>query len=316
MRKISLFLLLSFCYCLLGAAPEANTLVLKDTAIVSDNIVRMKDIALMDTSTRSRIGQLVIAVSPELGKTDTIGKQEIYEKLVGNGITSPQIKGANTVKIIRKGITVKPSFFKEIIHNYIVTNSKWKDGIQVEIVSAKELVIPESGVRWQLEPANGQDFFGNILFKIKAFSKTTHEEIFSNWLVAKLKITKQVAVSNRTIQKNERVGAGDIRWETREIDAFSKDALFDRREIIGQKAGRIIRPNSVITASLMEKKYLVRRGAAATLVARLKSVKATSMVKVLANGSYGDTVRVMNTASHKILSAVVTGKNKLEVIVE
>jgi flagella basal body P-ring formation protein FlgA len=276
----------------------------------------MKDIALMDTPTRNRIGQLVIAVSPELGKTETIGKKEIYEKLVGNGITSPQIKGANTVKIIRKGITVKPSFFKEIIHNYIVTNSRWKEGIQVEIVSAKELVIPESGVRWQLEPANGQDFFGNILFKLKAFSKTTHEEIFSNWLVTKLKITKQVAVSNRTIQKNERISAGDIRWETREIDAFSKDALFDRREIIGQKAGRIIRPNSVITAGLLEKKYLVRRGAVATLVARLKSVKATSTVKVLANGSYGDTVRVMNTVSHKILSAVVTGRNKLEVIVE
>jgi flagella basal body P-ring formation protein FlgA len=186
----------------------------------------------------------------------------------------------------------------------------------VDIVTSKEILVPESGVKWQLEPANGQDFFGNILFKVKAFSSTNNEPIYSNWLVAKLKIIKKVAISNRTIEKNEKIMEGDIRWETREITAFIKKAIFNKNEIIGQKAGRIIKPNSVITSSLLEKKYLVRRGGMALLVAHLKSIKATSTVKVLANGSYGDTVRVMNSSSKKILSAVVTGKNRLEVIVE
>jgi flagella basal body P-ring formation protein FlgA len=299
-----------------GIAHAADTFVLKETAVVSDNIVKMKDIALMDRATRNRIGQLVVAVSPELGGTHRISKQEIYEKLVGNGIHSPEIKGAAGVKIIRKGISVKPSFFKDVVHKYIVTHSKWKDGVQVEIVSSKPLMIPESGVRWQLMPANGQDFFGNVLFKIKAYSKTSNEIIYSNWITAKLEISKRVAVSNRTIQKNERISEDDLRWETREITVFTKDAILDKKGIIGQKSGRIIRPNTVITTRLMETKYLVRRGGTAILTARLNTVKATSTVKVLSNGGYGDTVQVMNSASRKILSAVVTGKNKLEVIVE
>ncbi|MCP5102912.1 MAG: flagellar basal body P-ring formation protein FlgA [bacterium] len=314
MKQLSLFLLLSLFACL--AAAGADTLVLKDIATVSDNIVRIKDIALMDRPTRSRIGNLVIAVSPEPGKTDRIQKKEIYEKLVGNGSKSPQIKGAPSVKIVRKGTIVRPSFFKGIISDYIVKNSKWRDGVTVEIVSSKEIMVPETGVRWQLTPANGQDFFGNILFKARAFSKINNEQLYENWIVAKLKIVKRVAVSNRAIRKNEPIGENDLRWETREIDAFTKDAIFDRREIIGQKAGRIIRPNSVITTGLMGRRFLVHRGGTAILTATLNAVKATSTVKVLANGAYGDNVRVMNTASRKILSAVVKGKNKLEVIVE
>jgi flagella basal body P-ring formation protein FlgA len=299
-----------------GTANAANTFVLKETAVVCDNIVKMKDIALMDNATRNRIGHLVVAVSPELGGTHKITKQEIYEKLVGNGIQSPQIKGAAGVKIIRKGVSVKPSFFKDMVHKYIITNSKWKGGVQVDITSSKSLMIPETGVRWQLTPANGQDFFGNVLFKIKAYSKTSSEIIYSNWITAKLKISKRVAVSNRTIQKGERISASDLRWETREITVFTKDAILDKKGVIGQKTGRIIRPNSVITTRLMERKYLVMRGGSAMLTARLNAVKATSTVKVLSNGGYGDTVQVMNLASRKILSAVVTGKNKLEVIVE
>lgn len=294
----------------------SNMLVLKSRAEVSDDIVRMKDIALMDAPTRARIGSLVIAVSPDLGNTTRIQKQEIYEKLVGNGVSSPQIKGAAVVTVKRKGIVIEPTFFKDKIHHYIVTHSRWKDGIQVEIVTSKGIVVPESGIRWKLTPANGQDFFGSILFKVKAISNTTNEEIYSNWIVAKLKIRKSVALSNRRIQKNEMINQGDIRWEEREITAFYKDAILDRREIFGHKAGRIIRPNSVITESLMEKKLMVHRGGVATLIARLNGINATSTVKVLANGSYGDTVRVMNTESKKIISAVVIGKNTLEVNVQ
>jgi hypothetical protein len=241
-NKTGIFLIVFLLFTMLGAdtGSYSNILVLKARAVVSDDIVRMKDIALMDAPTRTRIGSLVIAVSPELGNTTRIQKKEIYEKLIGNGVSSPQIKGAASVTVLRKGMVVKPSFFKEKIHQYIVTHSRWKNGVELEIITSKAIVIPESGIRWHLTPANGQDFFGNILFKVKAISNATNEEIYSNWIVVKIKINKPVAVSNRTIQKNEMIREGDIRWENREITAFNKDAILNKREIIGQKAGRII----------------------------------------------------------------------------
>lgn len=299
-------------------ASPSMSVILKNRAVVSDNIVRVRDVAQMDASTRNRIGKLVIAAAPNLGDSTTISKNEIYEKLVGNGFQIPrtQIKGASLVKVMRKGMVVKPTYFRDQIHQYITTHSRWKDGVTVSIVTAKDIIVPESGVHWKLMPANGQDFFGNLLFKIQAISRKTQDVIYSNWIVAKLNIVKPVALSNGTLQKGQPIGPGDIRWEARQITVFTRNALLDQREIIGQRAGRTIRPNTVITGSLLQKKYLVHRGGIATLVARSNSVRATSRVKVLANGGYGDTVKCMNTASKKILSAVVTGKNQVEVNVQ
>jgi flagella basal body P-ring formation protein FlgA len=303
---------------LLGAGSSPVSLTLKTNAVVSNDIIRMRDIADMNNETKAKFGNLVITVSPELGKYTLIPKHEIMEKLIGNGfnIGHQQVNGAETVKVTRKGLSVKTSFFQDRIQDYVIRNSKWKDGVTVSIVTAKDVVIPQSGVRWELTPANGQDFFGNILFKVRAIAESNNEEVFSNWIVAKLKIVKSVAISNRNINKNEVVGKDDLRWETREITAFTKNAIFDENEIVGHKAGRIIRPNSVITAGLMEKQFMVRRGGGATLVAKSNNIQATSSVRVLANAGMGDTVRVMNQNSKKIISAVVTGKNRVEVTVE
>jgi flagella basal body P-ring formation protein FlgA len=315
--KTVIFSIGVFVFSLVGAAPvTSNMMVLKDNPIVSGDVVRIKDVALMDSPTRDRIGDMIISVSPELGKSISIQKQEIYEKLVGNGFQSPEIKGPASITVLRKGMVVKPAFFKEQIYRYIIENSKWKDGVQVEIITAKEIVVPESGVRWQLIPANGQDFFGNVLFEVKAFSIDSNDAIYSNWITARLKIVKDVPISNRDIQKNQPITDTDIRWETREITAFTKDAILEKGEIIGQRADRIIRTNTVITSTLLEKKFLVKRGDMATLVAQLKSVKATTVVKALSDGSLGDSVQVMTVDSKKIITAYVTGKNTLEVNVQ
>ncbi len=294
----------------------ANTFILKESAVVSDTVVRIRDIALMDNNTRQRIGNLAVAVSPEPGKTNAIERKEIYEKLVGNGIGSPQLKGASRVKIIRRGTTIHPSFFKDRVLQYILTHSRWKEGVSVQIVSSKPMLIPEDGVRWELTPANGQDFFGNLLFKVRALSGSTGEELFSNWLVAKLTIRKRVAISNRTLQKGQSIGVGEIRWEVREITPFTKGAILSERALFGQRAGRIIRTNSVITSGLLMRHYMVKRGSLATLNVNFNGIKATSRVKVLKDGAMGDTIQVMNTDSRKILAAVVTGQNKLEVPVQ
>ncbi len=296
--------------------PGSMVVSLRNTSIVSNDIIRLKDVAVMDSSTRERVGDLVIAVSPDLGKSVSIQKQEIYEKLVGNGVQSPDIQGPSRITVERKGIVVKPSFFKDHITQYIIDNSKWKDGVEVEILTSKDIVVPENDVRWELVPANGQDFFGNVLFEVKGYSRTRNEVLFSAWITARLRITHEVPVSNRSIQRNETITDSDIRWENREVTAFTKDVILERSEIVGQKAVRIIGPNTVITGSILEKRLLVRRGEMATLVAHLNGVNATTGVKALSDGAIGDTIQVINTVSKKIITAIVTGKNTLEVNVQ
>jgi len=317
MGKTVLFVIGILMFSMLAAVSgTSGTLVLKEKSVVSGEIVRVKDVALMEPGVMDRVGQLIISVSPELGKSISIQKQEIYEKLVGNGVQPIEIKGPSSITVLRKGTVLKSSFFKESIYEYITTHSKWKDGLQVEIVTTKEVVIPESGFRWQINPANGQDFFGNVLFEVKAISTDTNEVLYSGWVTAKLKIVKDVPVTNHEIQRNQVITDADIRWESREVTPFTKDVILEKSELIGRRSDRFVRANTVLTTSLLEKEFMVRRGETAVLVAQTRNVSASTHVKVLADGCIGDPVQVMNLVSKRIITAVVNGKNSLEVRVE
>lgn len=289
----------------------STSFVLKRKTVVFDNVVKMKDIAMMDNHTMNKIGNLIISSSPNIGNGLIIGKREVFEKLIGNGVSNPILKGAKRVFVSRKGKIVNMSYFKDKILKYVRKYSKWKEGISIKIKTNKKIIVPSIGVSWKIIPVNGQDFFGNILFKIRAFKN--NEEIFSDWIIADLTVEKKVALANRTISKDEMIGETDIRWEEREITPFIKNAVFNKGQIIGRRAGRTIRTNTVITANNLESKYLVRRGMLASLIVNYKSIRAIADVIPLSYGKYGDYIKVMNKSTRKILTALVVGRNKMEV---
>ena len=140
---------------------SSTSFILKDNTVVFDEVIKMRDIALMDNVTNRKIGNLVISASPKVGERILIGKKEIYEKLVGNGYKKPVLKGAHNVLVNRSGKTLNTAFFKNKILAYIKKYSKWKSGLSLKIVTTKKIVVPATGVQWKIIPVNGQDFFGN-----------------------------------------------------------------------------------------------------------------------------------------------------------
>lgn len=297
-------------FLLLSVGLFGESFILKNSRIINSEVVKMKDVLLSEKGNLGNIGELIIAVSPPPGKSITISASEIKAKLAGNGVANPTIKGHRSI-IKRGGDIITPDFFKPMITSYIKKNSKWKHNIDVKINSSKKLIIPTKNVKWKIYPANGNDFFGNVLFKAKAYRNG--EEIFSTWIVSRLKITRKVAVTTQRIYKGREINQACVRWEEREITPFTKNAVFNEQFLYGKKAGRNIMPNSVVTSELLQRQYLVRRNTNVTLSIKFKNISATTKVKALGNGTMGDSVRVINLASRKIISGVVTGRNRLEV---
>lgn len=295
---------------LLGAA----SLTLRERAVVSDGLVRLRDVAEISSALPAQVGGLVIAVAPDLGASQVIGRREIVDKLVGNGIVAPEIAGAAAVRVERRGKVVDPSFFQDEIHRYVAEHSPWGADVRVQVLSTRSLVVPEGGVQWQIVPAGGQDFLGNVLFQVKAYAN--NEEILGSWITARVRVERLVAVSNRPIAKNEAFGADAVRWEKREITPFIRNAVLDQAQLLGRRSGRLIAANTIITDELLQADWLVRRGENAVLAVSFKNIKATSAVTVMADGRLGDTVRVMSGTSKKILTARVVGKGQVETEVQ
>ncbi len=297
-----------------GAARAADgkaALQLRERATVSAELVRIADVAELPAGADPRLGGLVIGAAPDPGAAQVYPRREIYEKLVGNGFTATRLEGAAAVRVERNGRSLETSFFQPAIAAYVARHSRWGDGLTVTVLPGRPLPVPGGDLEWIVQPANGGDFFGNVLFRVAA--RSGDREVFNGWVTARLKIEAPVAVSNRALGPGEAIADADVRWERREITPFTRNAVLAPAELAGRRAARLIRPNTVLTAELLQGDWLVRRGQTATLAVDHHGVRATTTVRVLADGRLGDRVRAQNESSRQLLTARVTGSGALEV---
>jgi flagella basal body P-ring formation protein FlgA len=301
-------------FLLLYSLLSAESVYLKNKVVVYNESVKFQDVAHMDNQLRRECGGLLVGISPEFKEVTVLKKVEIRDRLNKNGYKGLILKGSDRIIIRRGGTLVKPGFLQKMVTDYIKNNSSWKNNFSIEMKNNKKFIVPEGKISWQLYPANGQDFFQNMLFRIKAYRKGV--EVLSDWLMIRLRIFREVALSKRTINRGELLNPSDIRWEKRELNRSYQDAVFDPSKLIGQRVGRTIGANTVITGRVLMREYAVRRGEFAILTANYKLIKASLKVVAMSDGRRGDFIRVKNTESKKILLARVTGKQKLEVDVQ
>ncbi len=292
-------------------AAESTELRLRAEAEISDQLVRLQDIAAMDPAALARLGELVMAVAPQPGRSEVFSRAEISDKLRGLGVNGVRIGGAAAVRVSRTGGICTPEMQEQLIREYLSGHSPWGPDLEIEILSKRDIVVPESDFSWRIEATRSRDFLGTVLFSLK----TVHHgrESAAYWISARLRVSREVAVTNRSLAKGETINESDIRWEKREITPFISDALLESRELLGRRTGRIVTANSVLTSACLEKQWLVRRGEPATLKTGSDVFSISLQVMPLTDGVMGQRLRVINESSRKIIMARVSGVNLLEV---
>jgi flagella basal body P-ring formation protein FlgA len=310
MKRLALILLALA----LPAALVGLDLVLKDKAAVSDNVIRLRDVADLPAANGAVYADLILAPALEPGQTQTLSAAEIIDKLRGNGCARVQMSGAQVVHVMRRGHKVEAAFFVEKIRTYLLANSLWDEGVKISIPSAKAVIVPENDVDWQIIPSPGEDLNGHVLFHIRGIYKG--DEIFNNWLSAKVTVEKLVAVARRSLEKADTIRDADISWEKREITPLLRKAMLSEGDVVGAKTMQYVPAHSVITADMLATALLVRRGEPARLQASLKDIVAVSTVTPLVDGRLGDRIRVMTTLSKKIIMATVSGRNELQMEIQ
>jgi len=299
----------------LGTFPlRAATVAVRPQATVSGEVVRLSDITEPDSEVPEAVRRLIIAAAPALGGTTVIGGPEIRDRLDGNGWQAITLTGAPKVRVERRGRQVDGSFFVPILRRFLVEHTPWGGEARIEVTMSRPLVIPEGDLEWQVIPPVGENCLGALLVQVKGLA--AGEEVFSDWLSARVRVEWTVAVSNRLLPKEQPIAAEDIRWERREITPAIAGALRSQEAVLGRRPVRGIPAGSVITTALIGEETLVRRGAPVTLQAAGRGITVSLPAKALEDGRRGDRVRVLNPASQRVVLAEVVGPGQLSVRVE
>ncbi|HSX50364.1 MAG TPA: flagellar basal body P-ring formation chaperone FlgA [Cellvibrio sp.] len=151
---------------------------------------------------------------------------------------------------------------------------------------------------------------GNI--NVRAQCKTGQP--WSVHVPAQVAIYRQIPLAQRDIARGEQISQDQITTGLVNISSIRQAFLPDENAIIGKEAKRNISMGEPFRASVLDAPTAVRRGEMVTLESMAGSIKVSSTGTALADGRVGQTIRVRNNSSERIISGVVMSQGLIQTL--
>lgn len=137
---------------------------------------------------------------------------------------------------------------------------------------------------------------------------------WSLYVPMQVNVRGEVVIINRSLPRGTVLSSGDLRLERRELNSLHSGYLVDPERAKDMVLRRALSGGTVLTPHMVEPQRLVHRGERVTLISENSVVTVRMAGEAMADGSYGDRVRVRNLSSRRVvegrvLSAGVVGVN-------
>ncbi|WP_190324575.1 flagellar basal body P-ring formation chaperone FlgA [Pseudomonas profundi] len=120
-----------------------------------------------------------------------------------------------------------------------------------------------------------------------------------------------VLTTATNIDRGQAIEPGHLTRERINISRAQRGFMVDESEVAGLSARRRLRAGQALNASLLNEAAPVRRGQPVRILARQDGIEASTQGEALAEGSFGDVIRVRNTSSDTVIQAQVTGPGEV-----
>lgn len=124
----------------------------------------------------------------------------------------------------------------------------------------------------------------------------------------------EIPVLNRRLRPGEIIRESDLDTRLLRSEQVNRNALSAPEQILGKSARRALNGGKPISGSDIRQPQLVNRGGMVIMHYRTANMVITAHGTARENGTSGDTVRVRNSNSGKIVEAVVTGQDTVSVM--
>ena len=125
--------------------------------------------------------------------------------------------------------------------------------------------------------------------------------------------TLPAIISTQGIIKNAVITEGMVKQVWQDARRVNSRRLIHLKTVIGMRAKRPIPPGKVLTVNDVIPPYLVKAKNEVTIMTKLGSLSISTKGIALKNGVYGEQIPVKNRRSGKIINAIVTGRDLVEV---
>ena len=126
-------------------------------------------------------------------------------------------------------------------------------------------------------------------------------------------IQHAVVVAQKGIEKGEKLTIKNVGLMRVPTEKIPKDALRHIEIALGRKAAFLLAPGAVLRMGSLYDPPVIHRGQLAQAVMKKGNVEITVEVRAVEDGKAGDSIRVQNTSSHKVLRALVVNEKMVTI---
>ena len=283
-------------------------------AWVKGEQVRLSDLGIV-TGTSAPLVESIKSVSvikaPDAGRPVVINREYISLRLKQNGIDTDgvEIIAPPQITIHREVRSVDAQGLRQEVERYVKNQlGVAADKAKVEISGIDDdLMLPPGKVTFQVGADTPPKYWGYARVPVTlSVNDVVKKKIWARVSVAYM---EDVVVLNEPVKRGEVITESMVALEQRDTMRLRNSAMRDIADVIGKNATRNLRAGDVISRNAVELPVVVKRGSRITVVAENGGFRVSILAQAMESGAKGDTIRVKNLDSRKIIQAEIVDES-------
>lgn len=273
---------------------------LKESVCLSGEEIYLKDVAKMSDNL---LNNVYLGKLPLPGKKRWLTQDYVKLKILHAKIKEADFKitGANEIEITTASQKLNIEEVTERAKMALLEKINSPQRIEIEpLGTIKDIILPLGRVSYEIEVVNSQNLRNQVYIPVDIkINGTKYRTIKVGFRIHRF---ANVIITTRPLPRHYVLTLPDLKMEEGEVTSTNPVPLED---VIGKRLKTAVPEGKILTYDLIEIPPLIKRGDVVTIKKEdeFLSISVKGMAKE--DGRLGDKIQVENTASKKIITAIV-----------
>jgi flagella basal body P-ring formation protein FlgA len=291
-----------------AAAPPASPATLRPSVTVDGSTVRLGDIFLG----LERDADAIVAASPAPGE-----RVVLEANWLGRVARAYRVNWRPATRLDRVALARASQVLERPRIDALIRQALAKDGLIGDLEIELDGRLPEIHLPVDVEEpaslARLQVDRRTMRFAGLLVAPANHPETRRYPIAGRIHEQVTLPALGRRVAPGDLIEERDLVWVKVRADQVGPQTLTEVDQILGLSPRRTLPPNRPLTTAEIESPIMVKKNSIVTMTFRHPGMELTAKAKATANGTLGETIRVINTASNKPVDAVVVGRNAVAI---
>lgn len=291
--KIALATLLSLGL-LSGAADAA---LLKGDHAIKDEFLRLEHV--FDGLEAHH--DYVLSPAPQPGDEITLNAYTLNQIATSFGLDWRTNNPYEDITLTRDATVINAPVIEQTLVDHVLKNTHLTD-FKLKLANSREIFVLDSDYSDELEITEFDYDQRRQRFSARIIAQDGQEKMI-NGLIEKI---AQIPVLKNKTRNGDVISRHDIAWIEVPETMLTSDSVTSEAELIGLTPRRYIYEDKIIQKSDLQAPLIVHKGDQVTMTLSTGRLNVTAKGRALDHGAKGDTIRVLNKSSNRVIEAHVT----------